>query len=119
QLTIADVLSSGLCQSQTSYLTIHHTLDVIEHHHCRRLQLKSDSQILPPDVQHELWSAYHHDQIYRPHRPYQTGSHPSHVRYGIVWHPDSNVGLSQTSLPDRSEEHTSELQSRENLVCRL
>src|SRR5690606_4974937 len=28
-------------------------------------------------------------------------------------------GLGQTIQPSRSEEHTSELQSRENLVCRL
>src|SRR5690606_7292582 len=34
---------------------------------------------------------------------------------------DLNVGLSKNLLNDRirSEEHTSELQSRENLVCRL
>src|SRR5690606_41030816 len=29
------------------------------------------------------------------------------------------VGRSQLPIPGRSEEHTSELQSRENLVCRL
>src|SRR5436309_8333573 len=30
-----------------------------------------------------------------------------------------NVGRRVTTSPKRSEEHTSELQSRENLVCRL
>src|SRR5690606_42160486 len=32
---------------------------------------------------------------------------------------DFEDGLIETILEDRSEEHTSELQSRENLVCRL
>src|SRR5690606_41725469 len=31
----------------------------------------------------------------------------------------SPLGTSPTAIPRRSEEHTSELQSRENLVCRL
>src|SRR5690606_42088809 len=31
----------------------------------------------------------------------------------------SNIGLATVPAHDRSEEHTSELQSRENLVCRL
>src|SRR6266511_3920867 len=33
--------------------------------------------------------------------------------------PSSRSRLSPTSVLERSEEHTSELQSRENLVCRL
>src|SRR5690606_40697913 len=32
---------------------------------------------------------------------------------------DRRGALRRDALPDRSEEHTSELQSRENLVCRL
>src|SRR5690606_40016714 len=32
---------------------------------------------------------------------------------------DSRAELIESMPPDRSEEHTSELQSRENLVCRL
>src|SRR5690606_40656338 len=38
------------------------------------------------------------------------------------WPPPSachGTGRDATGSPDRSEEHTSELQSRENLVCRL
>src|SRR5690606_40275965 len=33
--------------------------------------------------------------------------------------PDTELVDARPLLPDRSEEHTSELQSRENLVCRL
>src|SRR3712207_6978274 len=33
--------------------------------------------------------------------------------------PDPSVGAAPPSAPDRSEEHTSELQSRQYLVCRL
>src|SRR5690606_11671818 len=33
--------------------------------------------------------------------------------------PSTSGGLSSSTLMGRSEEHTSELQSRENLVCRL
>src|SRR5690606_40857389 len=38
-----------------------------------------------------------------------------------IWfvHPSKRAGSDADSCVDRSEEHTSELQSRENLVCRL
>src|SRR5690606_40150905 len=38
-----------------------------------------------------------------------------------LWKPrvDSSPTAARFKRPDRSEEHTSELQSRENLVCRL
>src|SRR5690606_39822051 len=35
------------------------------------------------------------------------------------WVPHNRTARSRTRLANRSEEHTSELQSRENLVCRL
>src|SRR5690606_40284895 len=42
---------------------------------------------------------------------------------GMAWHSDAEKDLKKNgaiaSLSFRSEEHTSELQSRENLVCRL
>src|SRR5690606_40804371 len=41
---------------------------------------------------------------------------------GCCYHPVTGMGQSRDCLQtarDRSEEHTSELQSRENLVCRL
>src|SRR5207302_10431977 len=38
---------------------------------------------------------------------------------GVVEPADEGVGRRQPQLAHRSEEHTSELQSRENLVCRL
>src|SRR5690606_41720751 len=39
--------------------------------------------------------------------------HSTHSNWACVWR------LSADTWPQRSEEHTSELQSRENLVCRL
>src|SRR5690606_40066082 len=57
------------------------------------------------------------DPRYRLATRRETGSRPHHMtgRSGA----DVEERLGQTSLYRRSEEHTSELQSRENLVCRL
>src|SRR5690606_40861537 len=53
-----------------------------------------------------------------PHRdPPAGGRHLDHLAGGVV-HPDFSQ-LDAVSSRLRSEEHTSELQSRENLVCRL
>src|SRR2546430_8594942 len=38
------------------------------------------------------------------------------LRYPRGWNPEVDLGFND---PDRSEEHTSELQSQSNLVCRL
>src|SRR5690606_39842155 len=38
---------------------------------------------------------------------------------GLVTHPVHQCAFDRPQSPGRSEEHTSELQSRENLVCRL
>src|SRR5690606_42155901 len=46
---------------------------------------------------------------------------PRHeCRRAVRFHrPEREYGVRRLQLPVRSEEHTSELQSRENLVCRL
>src|SRR2546430_9695336 len=52
----------------------------------------------------------------RPHRfdlQRQSPSHPSHHRVDI------QPSKTPPPIPGRSEEHTSELQSQSNLVCRL
>src|SRR5690606_40036489 len=61
--------------------------------------------------------------------PEQFGGEPAaaELRANVeVVHPDAGLALPRGEVPaaereagDRSEEHTSELQSRENLVCRL
>src|SRR5436309_11047279 len=38
------------------------------------------------------------------------------LHFGVMWHP---FQLNPDMPAERSEEHTSELQSRENIVCRL
>src|SRR2546427_5357351 len=45
--------------------------------------------------------------------------HPDHVEAPRVFGLRLRVGLEQGRRFDRSEEHTSELQSQSNLVCRL
>src|SRR2546422_1726220 len=47
-----------------------------------------------------------------------SGDHRSGTR-SRYWRAARNCRTSQTGCPDRSEEHTSELQSRLHLVCRL
>src|SRR5690606_40995853 len=55
------------------------------------------------------------------HRPLDESGHPEHSRPGV----DGHAAAARRDRADRvqraarSEEHTSELQSRENLVCRL
>src|SRR5690606_41678357 len=44
-------------------------------------------------------------------------AHLAHVQYGRDYEADEVVDI--RTVVERSEEHTSELQSRENLVCRL
>src|SRR5690606_41889144 len=46
-------------------------------------------------------------------------SRPGHRRSVHLSNGRSSVGQSEVSRGSRSEEHTSELQSRENLLCRL
>src|SRR5690606_41004414 len=46
-------------------------------------------------------------------------AHPRESRQRLVEDRDRALGVSLAELGARSEEHTSELQSRENLVCRL
>src|SRR6266511_2142302 len=61
--------------------------------------------------------------IRRPPRstlfPYTTLFRSRHLRSAIDVHPKRETGLVANAELTRSEEHTSELQSRENLVCRL
>src|SRR3712207_8060226 len=42
-----------------------------------------------------------------------------HVRAGDLAHVEAVAGLAQLLVDHRSEEHTSELQSRQYIVCRL
>src|SRR5207302_10624955 len=54
----------------------------------------------------------------------ESGNFPAAIKATTEWFPSEEralaTGLAEGKLPDsRSEEHTSELQSRENLVCRL
>src|SRR5690606_41220127 len=51
-------------------------------------------------------------------RPFHAGSATGNRAYGYL-RPVRPVCLPQEMAGNRSEEHTSELQSRENLVCRL
>src|SRR2546427_7780992 len=46
-------------------------------------------------------------------------SAPNHARNCVQAGPDCTWVKSRTRTPSRSEEHTSELQSQSNLVCRL
>src|SRR5690606_39678911 len=52
-------------------------------------------------------------------RPVATRGHPRHGTAPPHRHRIPPAGLSDGGRRPRSEEHTSELQSRENLVCRL
>src|SRR5690606_42160967 len=55
-----------------------------------------------------------------PEGQYDIGQSPGRGRYGTLRVVDSGHTIAQRAIPaPRSEEHTSELQSRENLVCRL
>src|SRR5690606_40855530 len=56
----------------------------------------------------------------RVRRPAQTaGSFDENLAQPLDNGEGRGVGIFGRTPPDRSEEHTSELQSRENLVCRL
>src|SRR5207302_9345249 len=44
---------------------------------------------------------------------------PLPVSLTVIWTSEFRRSSRTSTRPDRSEEHTSELQSRENLVCRL
>src|SRR2546426_2405092 len=55
-----------------------------------------------------------------PNRPNRIGSHAVGTRRVLRWsHRSRNVASQSEPDPVRSEEHTSELQSPCNLVCRL
>src|SRR5690606_40293156 len=84
---------------------------------------RSDGRATPEDRQ---------DRVRRqvPSRPLAAPRRPRHglPRHGFAIPPAPNAGLRVRPKPfpppprhrgPRSEEHTSELQSRENLVCRL
>src|SRR5690606_41613730 len=69
-------------------------------------------------------ASHDHDGVYAPlthsHPEYAPADH-GHSEYAAVSHTHGIADVTglRTELDDRSEEHTSELQSRENLVCRL
>src|SRR2546430_11435273 len=45
--------------------------------------------------------------------------HTVHLFLQTLTHPKLDISVVQVTVPLRSEEHTSELQSQSNLVCRL
>src|SRR5690606_40630583 len=59
----------------------------------------------------------HLDKIY-PKYPTETNQWLAHPKQRVEFSSENEWRV-LSGLPERSEEHTSELQSRENLVCRL
>src|SRR5690606_39323839 len=73
----------------------------------------------PLAIDHDVTAASHHSTVLRPDSPHDDAPHESPECDGSA---TDQGWQSEPPLPvpwPRSEEHTSELQSRENLVCRL
>src|SRR2546422_8313811 len=51
--------------------------------------------------------------------PDLTAEYPARAARLLGWRDVPLLGTAEVAVPDRSEEHTSELQSRLHLVCRL
>src|SRR2546430_14457174 len=69
----------------------------------------------------EIYTLSLHDALPICGEPWQVTKHKSGVR-SFEFSPDGKTLLLVATVPepeDRSEEHTSELQSQSNLVCRL
>src|SRR2546429_578591 len=63
--------------------------------------------------------ATHTDSAFRLQSSYDPSISRQHSTFGHVRRPAQTHSLSKSRFPTRSEEHTSELQSRLHLVCRL
>src|SRR5690606_40243798 len=102
------VPSTALAPTATSPLSLHDALPI-----CRSaLEGKIDPQVVPLPLRLD-------GQAVDRHGP-EVGRRQRHIdRLKIGAQRIANVSRRSTVPRERSEEHTSELQSRENLVCRL